>query len=115
METSSDGIPIGADGCKLDKGKAPVFTGLLEYFPRALRAVAEVSAAGIRKGYAPMSWRAVPGGFKRYSDALLRHVLKEAMGTCDDTDEGGTGLPHAALAAWNALARLELMLRGEEK
>ena len=119
-ENDPTGRRLGDDGAKMDSGKAPVFTGLLAYFPRALQAVAEVSAAGIAKGYAPMSWRAVPNGFERYSDALLRHVLKEAMDPPRPADEppldngtGGTGLPHAALAAWNALARLELMLRGD--
>ena len=114
-EADPTGRQLGADGAKMDAGKPLVYSGLLAYFPRALVAVAEVSAAGQKKGYAPMSWRAVPDGFQRYSDALLRHVLKEATGTGADSGEGGTGLPHAALAAWNALARLELMLRGEEK
>lgn len=113
MEKSTDGVPLGADGCKLDAGKAPVYSGVLAYFPRALAAVAEVSAAGIRKGYAPMSWRGVQDGVQRYSDALARHLLRENTHDKDD-GPGGTGLPHMALAAWNALARLELMLLEQE-
>lgn len=39
---------------------------------------------------------------------MYRHLLAEAQGEAMDSD---TGLRHAAHAAWNALARLDLMLR----
>ena len=50
----------------------------------------------------------VPDGEARYTDAMLRHVFKEFAGEKNDAD---TELSHAAHAAWNALARLELALR----
>lgn len=93
-------------GTKLDAGKAPVVRGALHYFPLALEAVAKVSAYGARK-YAWNDWEAVPDGVTRYSDALGRHLLAEALWERD----WETGLLHAAHVAWNALARLELMLR----
>lgn len=102
--------PTGANphepGAKLDAGKAPIMRGVIGYFPNALAAVAEVSDFGARK-YTWGGWRSVPDGHARYSDAMMRHIVKECSeGAIDDE----TNLTHAAHAAWNALARLELML-----
>lgn len=93
-------------GSKLDAGKAPVFRGLLNYFPRACLAVAAVSAAGAQK-YAWKGWETVPDGINRYSDALGRHVVNEQIEGPYDPD----GFLHAAQIAWNAMARLELILK----
>ena len=102
--------PLGRNpnepGAKLDAGKAPVFRGLLDYFPRACSAVAEVSEVGAKK-YTWKGWETVPDGYNRYSDALARHLLK---GTYELLDVD-TNLTHAAHAAWNALARLELLMK----
>lgn len=92
-------------GHKYDKGKPPIWKGLLAYFPRALQSVAEVSAVGAAK-YAWNDWLNVPDGHGRYTDALGRHLLQESITAIDDE----TGCLHAAHIAWNALARLELML-----
>lgn len=94
-------------GAKLDDGKAPVFRGALGYFPRALTEVANVSQIGARK-YCWGGWEHVPDGAERYTDALARHLLAE---TSEGATDPATGLSHAAQVAWNALARLELMLR----
>jgi hypothetical protein len=77
-------------------------------FPLAMRAVAACSAYGAKK-YSWDNWQDVPDGVTRYGDALVRHLMAD-----QDLDEE-SGLPHAAHAAWNALARLELILRGAEK
>lgn len=92
---------------KYDAGKAPVFRGAMAYFPRAISAVAAVSAFGASK-YAWKGWESVPDGFNRYSDAMVRHLTYEGQGEVLDPD---SGLLHAAHAAWNALARLELLLK----
>ena len=95
-------------GAKLDSGKNRL--GLvLHGFPRALEAVGQIGTYGAEK-YSPNGWMEVPDGINRYSDAMYRHLLREAQGEALDQE---SGLPHAAHAAWNALARLELMLRGE--
>jgi len=99
-------------GVKYDKDKTPIVRGVLQYFPRALAAIAEVSAAGAEK-YAWDGWRTVPDGVIRYTDALGRHLLAESFGPIDD-GPGGTGCLHASQVAWNALARLELMLEQSE-
>jgi hypothetical protein len=72
--------------------------------------VGEVGTYGTIK-YSPGSWMHVPDGRERYTDALWRHLLAEAAGEDPDRD---SGLAHAAHTAWNALARLELMLRARD-
>lgn len=104
-ETDPTGRDRHAPGAKLDAGK--VRAGLvLHGFAHALTAVAEVGTFGANK-YTPDGWRSVPQGAARYTDALYRHLLTEACGETTDPD---SGLMHAAHAAWNALARLELAL-----
>lgn len=76
-------------------------------FARALEQVCLVGTFGAQK-YSDNGWTQVPDGINRYTDALYRHLLTEAKGEQDDQE---SGILHAAHAAWNALARLELMLR----
>lgn len=109
------GNPVSSVGVKLDGGKAAVVQGVLWYFPRALQAVAAQSDYGREKyqlEFADKNFLRVDGGVERYTDGLGRHLLGEAK------DEGGidgdSGLPHAYAVAWNALARLEMMLIAEE-
>ena len=92
-------------GAKLDAGKNRL--GLvLHGFSLALREVGKVGTYGAAK-YTPNGWVEVPDGFDRYTDAMYRHLLAEY----DNPGDQDTGLLHAAHAAWNALARLELVLR----
>lgn len=93
-------------GSKLDAGKSPVYQGLLDYFPRACKAVADVSARGAAK-YAWKGWETVPDGQNRYRNALGRHIVDEAIQGDYDPD----GFLHAAQIAWNAMAALELKLK----
>lgn len=106
-ETDPTGRPANSPGSKLDAGKSPVFRGAVGYFPRALRAVADVSAFGASK-YQWKGWESVPDGINRYSDAMVRHLTSEGQGQVEDHD---SGFLEAAHVAWNSLARLELMLR----
>lgn len=101
---------IGTGAIKYDGGKACVHRGLIQYFPRAGYAVAEISTFGANK-YAWKGWEGVQDGINRYSDAMMRHILSEARGEEVDPD---SKLLHAAHAAWGALARLELILREKE-
>lgn len=103
--------PHGRDpkepGSKLDAGKSPVRRGLLEYFPRACMAVADISLFGAQK-YAWKGWETVPDGIDRYGDAEVRHICNAAIEGPITKDSQKA---HAAHEAWNALARLELILR----
>jgi len=93
-------------GAKLDAGKTRL--GLvLGSFAFALEEVGKVGTFGAQK-YSDDGWTQVENGQERYTDAMLRHYLAEAGGQECDVE---TGLSHAAHCAWNALARLDLMLR----
>jgi hypothetical protein len=109
-ERDPNGVPSHTPGAKLDDGKSPVMRGAIQYFPRALLLVADISHYGASK-YAWKGWESVPDGVARYGDALVRHLVAEAT---DGPVDPSTGLLHAAQVAWNALARLELMLRSGE-
>ena len=98
-------------GAKLDSGKIKVLKGALQYFPRALIEVAKVSEFGASK-YSWKGWENVPDGIERYGDALVRHLVAEEI-EGEMTED--SGLLHASHIAWNALARLELMLREKSK
>lgn len=108
-ESDPHGKDPHSPGAKLDAGK-PMVSLVLGGFARALEEVVKVGTYGARK-YTPNGWMSVPNGIERYTDALGRHQLKEWQGELCDPD---TELKHAAHLAWNALARLELMLRAEQ-
>lgn len=110
QELDPNGVAANIPGSKLDLGKSPVRRGLLEYFPRACMAVADVSAAGAKK-YTWGGWKTVVNGIDRYGDAEVRHICKAAIEGEIDPD---FGLLHAAHEAWGALARLELLLLEKE-
>ncbi|SRR6266404_895306 len=98
-------------GVKFDAGKAPIAQAFIAYFPRAIQAVANISAFGAKKynvHYSDQNWSRVDGGPGRYEDALARHSKDHLQGELYAQD---SKLLHAAHRAWNALATLELILR----
>lgn len=97
----------GEVGKKFDSEKPPVVSGALNYFPRALMAVAMDSEYGFRKYKKWGGWRSVPEGKQRYLDADGRHMLMEPIEGLYDAE---SGLAHAQMHAWDALARLDKML-----
>jgi hypothetical protein len=113
-ETDPNGVAANTPGAKLDAGKSPVMQGAFQYFPRAVEAVADLSGFGAEK-YAWKGWEKVNDGINRYGDAMGRHILKESIEGPWDNGPGGSGALHATAIAWNALARLELILREMEK
>ena len=105
-EADPNGKDPHTPGAKLDAGKTRlslVFNG----FANALEEVGRVGTMGAQK-YTDNGWVSVPNGAERYTDAMYRHLLAEATG--EEFDEGSE-LLHAAHVAWNALARLELVIR----
>lgn len=106
QELDPTGRAAHEPGAKLDSGK-PRCALVLGGFSHALEHVARVGTFGATK-YTDNGWKTVPNGEERYTDALCRHLLQEAQGLECDAD---SNLLHAAHVAWNALARLELMLR----
>jgi len=93
--------------------KDPVFRGVVGRFPRAMREIAKVSAFGFQKHKTPpggeMAYLGVPNAYEVYTDAMCRHVVDEAREGPVNPKDGD--LLHAAQAAWNALARLEVLLK----
>ena len=106
LESDPNGKNPNEAGAKLDAGKNRLGLVLCG-FARALQEVGRVGTYGANK-YTDNGWMEVPDGERRYTDAMLRHLMREATGEELDPD---TGLHHAAHAAWNALARLDLALR----
>jgi hypothetical protein len=96
-------------GIKHDAGK-PKVGMVLKYFSKAIEEVAKCGTFGTAKygngEFWDHNWQHVENGIERYSDAMLRHYLKEKS----EGEDPDTELLHAAHVAWNALARLELML-----
>ena len=80
--------------------QTPVKTGVLDYFPDAIRAVAHCSWVGNEQHNpgTPLHWDRSKSGDEL--DALSRHLLQ--AGTID-TD----GVAHSAKVAWRALANLQ--------
>lgn len=88
--------------------KVPVWQGVFAYFSNALLAVGAISKFGSVKhneGKMPTKWRDYP--ITTYQDANARHITEEAKGDLYDSE---SKMLHAGHAAWNALARLELLL-----
>ena len=85
----------------------PLVTGLLDYFPAALCAVAELSRIGNDQHNPgqPLHW--ARGKSTDEADALVRHLLER--GTVD-TD----GVRHSTKVAWRALANLQKELEEQE-
>lgn len=110
---SAERDPLGKapnePGAKLDAGKIRPEL-IMRGFSNALIHVSKVGTFGANK-YTDDGWESVPNGVQRYTDAMYRHLLEEHRGSIIDKD---SGLLHAAQTAWNALARLELMLRDYE-
>ena len=107
-EVDPHGKNAHTPGAKLDSGKIRPNL-ILSHMPRALMAVAEIGTFGANK-YTDGGWLSVPNGFDRYTAAMDRHRLKEAL----ESSDPDSGLLHQAHLAWNALARLELLLREKE-
>ena len=83
-----------------ERKAVPVVSGLLDYFPAALAAVAECSRAGNDQHNPgqPLHWDRSKSGDE--ADALVRHLMDR--GTID-TD----GIRHSTKVAWRALANLQ--------
>jgi hypothetical protein len=84
----------------------PVCTGVIDYFPEALLAVAELSKKGNEQHHPgkPLHWDKTKSTDE--ADALLRHLIDRGR---LDTD----GIRHTAKVAWRALALLQREIDAE--
>ena len=101
-------LPISMPLDAAERKRRPVVTGLLDYFPDALLAVAELSLVGNEQHNPgePLHW--ARGKSTDQADTLVRHLMER--GTLD-TD----GVRHSAKAAWRALALLQEEIEAEDK
>lgn len=83
----------------------PVFSGVLKYFPHALKEVAKCSKAGNDQHHPdkPLHWDMDKS--KDEYDALTRHLIDHTINPIDDD-----GVLHLTKVAWRALAGLERYL-----
>lgn len=86
-----------------ERKKIPIGTGVLDYFPAALAAVAAVSYAGNEQHNPGEELHWARGKSDDQADTMLRHFIER--GTLD-TD----GHRHSAKMVWRALAILQLEL-----
>ena len=98
-------------GAKYDGGK-PQLSQLFASFPDAILAVAELHVEGAERHGSMDNWRKVSDGYRRYTDALLRHTLQSLSGEAYDKD--APGYLHDISVLWNALTRLQLRLEGNK-
>lgn len=91
---------------KENRKQIPVHSGVLKYFPDAIKEVAKCSYAGQQQHNPdkPLAWDRSKSGDEL--DALMRHLID--AGTID-TD----GVRHSAKVAWRALANLQKEIENE--
>lgn len=85
----------------------PVYSGVLKYFPDAIREVAKVSRIGNEQHNPgkPLFWDRSKSGDEL--DALARHLLDAGKLDSD-------GVRHSAKLAWRALSNLQKELENEK-
>lgn len=100
-----------SSGIKYDKGK-PMPGAMVRIFPNALMEVGKCIEMGARKYPEVDNWQRVENARERYTDALMRHLIKHCRGEAKDEEDG---LLHLSHLAWNALAILELYLKEHQQ
>lgn len=86
--------------------RVPLCSGLLDYFPDALAAVAEVSFIGNEKHNPGQPLHHARGKSTDHSDCILRHLMERG-------GRDGAGVRHSQYLAWRALALLQEELEAE--
>ena len=91
-----------------ERKKIPLWSGLMQYFPDALSAVANLSYVGNEQHNPgqPLYWAREKSADQE--DTMLRHLMEK--GTID-TD----GIRHSTKVAWRALAMLQLEIENSKE
>jgi hypothetical protein len=95
-------FPTSEEDTAVQRKAQPVFSGVLKYFPNAIKYVSKVSKAGNDQHHPdkPLHWDMSKS--KDELDALSRHLIDHSVDPVD-TD----GMLHLGKVAWRALAALE--------
>ena len=98
----------GRPTTKEERKACPLYSGLLAYFPDALRAVANLSAVGNNQHNPgePMHWARDKS--TDHADSAVRHIIEQ-----EPFDE--EGVRHRAKAAWRTLALLQTEIEQSTK
>ncbi len=90
----------------MKRKEMPVFTGVLKYFPDAIKEVSKVSLQGNKQHHPekPLHWDRSKSSDEL--DALTRHLID--AGSLDED-----GIRHSAKVAWRALANLQKEIENE--
>lgn len=102
-------MTLTQDWTSQDRKDHPVFTGVLQYFPDALLAVAELSKIANDKHNPGEKLHWSRGKSDDHGDALVRHQLD--AGKWDILE--GKKVRHSAEVAWRALAQLQLEIEAD--
>ena len=92
-----------------ERKETPVFSGVLAYFPLALKEVSKASKAGNDQHHpgTPLHWDRSKSGDEL--DALTRHLLDHSINPVDDD-----GVLHLTKVAWRSLAALQKELEKKQ-
>ena len=91
--------------------KAPIMSGCVNRFPRAIKYIAEISQWGAQKHQVSLSARGflkISDAENVYRDAMGRHIVEEQIFGKHNEDDNS--FLHVGQVAWNALAVLEVVL-----
>jgi len=102
--------PFAQQETKAQKRKQmPVYSGVLKYFPDALKEVSKASQAGNNQHHPdkPLHWDKTKSFDNE--DALVRHLIDHSKDPMDDD-----GVLHLTKVAWRALASLQIYLENNE-
>lgn len=88
-----------------ERKNTPVYSGVLKYFPNAIKYVSRVSKAGNDQHHPdkPLHWDKSKSTDE--PDALVRHLIDHSIEPVDDDN-----MLHLGKVAWRALAMLERYL-----
>ena len=105
----ADNPPFGNQDTAKERKDTPVFSGVLKYFPNALKEVSKCSQAGNDQhgNGEKLFWDRSKSGDEL--DALARHLIDHSINPVDED-----GQLHLAKVSWRALAALEKYLEGQD-
>jgi len=89
----------------VDRKATPVFSGVLAYFPDALKEVSKCSLAGQKQHNQGDKLYWDKDKSNDNADALVRHLIDHSVNPIDDD-----GVLHLSKVAWRALAVLQIYL-----
>lgn len=103
-----DNVALIKEGVKHDNGKPLIGDMIIDYKTQLLE-LCKVFEHGT-KTYGLGNWKQVENGEERFTNAMIRHLLRE-----DEVYDEETGLLHAAQVFFNAGARLYFILERMNK